>query len=150
MALNIRRPFLAAAAVAGAIALALFPRFASADRTVSERDLRGTYRGVAVEIRQDPGSPVEFCHIVGTAVADGRGNISVDNMRRCSVTGTFHDVATGTYSVDSDGTVVFALGDPDGGRGVLDERGATIVIDNYSAAPGDPVLAFHGVFVRVF
>lgn len=150
MALIVRRSFLATTAAAAVIVLILFPFSAAADPPLGDHSLDGTYKGVAVEIRQDPGSEVEYCHIVTTAVADGRGNISVDNIRRCSLTGTFHDVETGTYSVSPDGVVIFAFGSPDGGRGIVGNRGNTIIIDNFSGDPGDPVLAFHGVAAKVF
>ena len=150
MAVIIRRSFLAVAVLGAAIALIVFPRFASADRPLGDHSLNGTYKGVAVEIRQDPGSDVEYCHILVTAVADGRGNISVDNIRKCSLTGTVHDVETGTYSVSPDGVVVFAFGAPDGGKGIVGEKGDIVVVDNFTEAPGNPVLAFHGVAARVF
>ena len=150
MALSIRRPLLALAAVGAVIGLALFPRFAMADRPLGNHSLDGTYKGVAVEIRQDPGFPVEYCHIISTAVADGVGNITLDATRKCSLSGTFHDVETGTYSVTPDGVVVFAFGSPDGGKGIVGDNGAIIVIDNFSTDPTDPVLAFHGVSTKVF
>ena len=150
MALSIRRPVLALAALAALIGLALFPRFAAADRPLGNHSLNGTYKGGAVEIRQDSGSPVEYCHIIFTAVADGGGNISLDATRKCSLSGIFHDVETGTYSVTPDGAVVFALGSPDGGGGIVGDNGAIIVLDNFTSDLTNPVLAFHGVATKVF
>jgi hypothetical protein len=150
MALIIRRPILAFAAIGSVLALILFPKIAGADRPLGDHSLIGTYKGVALEIRQDPGSDVEYCQIVVTAVADGRGNISVDNIRRCSLSGTVHDVETGTYSVSPSGVVLFAFPSPDGGRGIVGDNGAIVIVDNFSGDPGDPVLAFHGVVAKVF
>ncbi len=151
MAIVIRRMSVTLVAVGALAVLTLLPRFAAADRPLSVASLNGTYRGSALEIRHDPGSEIEFCEIVATAVADGAGNISLDAIRRCSITGTFHDVESGTYTVASDGTVLLGFETGDGGKGVIADKGAILILDNDD--PGDPdpnVLVFHGVFAKVY
>lgn len=151
MSTRIRRPFVLAIGLAIVILVTVLPRIASADRPLGNHSLKGTYKGTNIEIRQDPGFPVEYCQGLTTAIADGRGTITIDSTRRCSLSGTAQDVETGTYSVDADGVVRFAFGAPDTGKGIVGGGGEFVIIDNFDPAVPDPnVLAFHGIFARVF
>jgi hypothetical protein len=151
MGLTIRRMSVTIIAVGALIVLALFPRFAVADRPLGLHSFDGTYRGSALEIRHDPGSEVEYCEVLATAVADGRGNVKVDALRRCSLTGTFHDVNTGTYSVSPRGLILLGFDTGDGGKGIIANGGDIVILDNDDPSAPDPnVLIFHGVFAKVF
>lgn len=150
MAIDIRRRFAAITVIGGVILLTLFPRFAAAERPSRVRDLHGAYKGSGLEIRHDTGFEIEYCQIVGPVEFDGHGSLSVDAIRRCTLTGTFHEVDTGTYTVSSDGDVVFAFDSGDGAKGVVGDRGTIVILDNFNAAdPGGPVLIFHAAFVKV-
>ena len=150
MVIAIRRLSVMIVATGAVIVVALFPRFAVGEPPPGVHSLNGTYRGSSLEIRHDPGSEIEFCEIVGTVEADGRGNLTLDAIRRCSITGTFHDVSAGTYTVDRDGLALFAFAGGDGGKGIVADGGSIVIIDNDDPAdPHSSVLVHHGVFAKI-
>jgi hypothetical protein len=138
-----------ACTVLGAGLIGFLARPASAGRPYNLRSFSGTYKGSAVEIRQDPGSPVEYCDIEGSFTPDGRGNGELDLTRQCSITGMFHHVLTFVYTVSPEGQMIFIDSLGDGGRAQLVDDGNSAITSTARDVPRDPVVFVrHGVFTR--
>jgi hypothetical protein len=150
MRITIRWQHIIVGAVLAAGLIGLLARTASADRPYSVRSFVGTYRGSALEIRQDdPLSPVEYCDMEGSFTPDGAGNGSFDITRRCSIEGTIHDALTFTYEVSPTGMMTFVDSTGDEGRAQLVDDGNSAITSSALDPDPDPrVFVRHGIFTR--
>ena len=94
------------------------------------------YSLIEAEWITDGDPPVQkilYCTSIGTAIADGAGNLEITGTLRCNLEGTVfleQDTETMTYEVQPNGEVLFW--DPESTEpthGFIVEHGRTILID---------------------
>ena len=111
---------------------------ALADRTWDNRDIRGEYAYSLIEAEwittgDPPVQKILYCTSIGTAIADGAGNLETTGTLRCNLDGTVffeEDTETMTYEVQPNGEVLFWNPDSaDPTHGVIVDHGRTILID---------------------
>lgn len=135
------------------IALGTMTQAVQAERPYNVRDLRGTYVFNLMEIRQEPGSPIDYCDHHGTATFDGAGNGTSAETRKCSATGNVTERGRFTYTVSASGEVLITeVPDPPTStrplptRAQIVEKGRMLLIDGTTREPN--IYVQHGVAVR--
>lgn len=122
--------------LASAFALAMLGQGpALAAPTYGNKDLKGEYLFVVVEVRSVPlpggGTRPEHCVIAGTAAFDGAGLMTMNAKQRCNLSGTGEIIGTQNYSVNPDGSFLISespdMTDPVHGQ--LVDHGRTLLLD---------------------
>ncbi len=122
----------------------------SAAKTFDNRDLRGEFIFSLNEAEwefYDGGRAIQYCESVGTAIADGEGNMQIESTVRCNIneTQTFESNSEFiTYQVQPNGEVLFVGSDPnDVTHGFLLQQGRLLLIDGTTHS--DPSIIYqHG------
>ena len=119
-----------------AAAAALCAAPASAAPGFDDRDLKGEFLFVVLEVHQVVVPPaslpvVEHCVIAGTAAFDGAGTMTLNGNQRCSRTGSGAVSGTQYYAVNPDGSLLISesssLTDPVHGQ--LVDHGRKLLLD---------------------
>lgn len=120
---------------------------AHADKTYSEKDLKGTYYFNMVQIRQDETIEVDYCDSYGTMTFDGAGGATSSGTRKCSVTGSVTDSNDFTYTVSTTGVVLITeVGFTDPTRAQIVDKGRMLLVDGTTRDP--LIYVSHGLGVK--
>jgi len=116
-------------------------------KAYSVKDLKGEYYYNLAEVRQESGSPIDYCDQHGIATFDGAGNGTSKGTRKCSASGNVTETGNFTYTVSSDGVVLITnVGEPLPTRGQIVNNRRMILIDGTTREPF--IFIQHGVAAK--
>jgi len=128
----------------GAILITSINTFAFADPLFTNGSLRGEYLITLIEIRQEPAG-IDYCDITARAKFDGSGNVTINDTRKCSLTGTVSSSGGLFYDVKPSGEfIIFEAVPGDATHGRIAHSGRTILLDGTTRTNPD-VLVQNGV-----